>query len=264
MTGSFSNYAEEKILNHIFGGSLFPVPSLHCGYFLTDAGDTGPGSEPQGGGYARVPVPPSTWSGASNQSVQNTQDIIFPAATGNHGQVVGIGLFDSSVGGNFLSYFPATSGLLIQGGDSLKIMAGGLTHSFLPGGFSTYLKNGILNHLYRGIPLPIFPALYPGYMTSPPTDSIPGGEPIGGGYLRVAIANNMTNMSTVVDGEKSNSGIIAFPEVIATQGTIGFFGIWSAATAGQLLCYGGINPPINLVTGSQIVLYPGDISISID
>ena len=263
MPGSFSNYAEEKILNHIFGGNQFPVPSLHCGYFLTDAADTGSGSEPQGGGYARVPTPPSYWSSASDQVAQNVRDIIFPTATGNHGQVVGIGLFDSSAGGNFLSYFPAESGLLIQAGDSLKILAGGLNHQFLPGGFTNYLKNGILNHVYKAVPLPLFPTIYPGYMTSAPSDSAPGNEPTSGGYARVAIANNMTNMSVIVNGEKTNSAIIEFPEAIGNQGSASFFGIWSAASGGQLLCYGGINP-VNIATASQLIMLPGDISISLD
>lgn len=264
MPGSFSNYAENKILDHIFGGTSMSAGSLYLGYFITGCDDNGPGAEPSGGGYARMEVGPAYWQTSTAQLTTNIQDIIMPRATGNHGNIVGLGLFDSSVGGNFLAYFPAEDTTLIETRDSLVILNGGLIHQFNPGGFSNYLKNGILNHVYKAIPLPTFPTLYVGWMTSAPSDAAAGTEPSVGGYLRIATANNGVNYSSTSGGKKENATSVQFAIATAAQGTASHLGFWTAETGGQFLAYGALAPSKVIGANDQLILLAGDIEITLD
>lgn len=264
MPGSFSNYAENKLLDHLFGGNQMAVPSLYMGYFLTGCDDNGPGAEPNGNGYARVAVGPDFWQSSTAQLTTNIQDIVCPRSTGEQGNVVGIGLFDSSVGGNFLSYFPAEDAVLIQKRDSLVVLNGGLVHQFLPGGLTNYVKNGILNHIYKAIPLPVFPVVHAGYMTSAPSDAAAGAEPGSGGYLRVPMPNNGVSWAPTGGGVKENAVAIEWPVTTAAQGTATHLGFWTADTGGQFLAYGPLDPVRNMVLNSQLIINPGDIKITLD
>lgn len=266
MPGSFSNFAENKILDHLFGGTPFAVPTLHVGYFLTGCDDNGPGAEPSSGSYARVAVPPATWLSSTAQQTQNVADIVCPRSTDAQGDVVGIGLFDSSVGGNFLAYFPAEDGILIEKRDSLVILAGGLIHQFNPGGFTNYTKDLILNHVYKGIPLPNFPVLYAGYMTTAPSDALAGTEPSAGGHLRQPVANNGSSYAPTSGGVKLNSIKVEFPVVTAAGGlgNAGWFGWWTAATGGQFIAYGPMTPPQNMALNSQLIFLEGDLQHTLD
>lgn len=264
MPGSFTDYAETKLLDHFLGGMTTPAFTPYVGYFLTDAGETAPGSEPAGGGYQRTPAPPSYWLTATNQLTQTVQDIVCPRATGYHGTVVGTGIFDSAVGGNCWAYFPAIDTELIETRDSLVILAGGLVHQFLPGGFSNYLKNLILNYVYKGVPLPVFPTVWGAYFTSAPTDAVPGTEPGVGGYARIAVANNSANFAAVSGGIKENAVAVQFPISTAPQGTASHYGWFTAESGGQFLAYGALDPAQIIGINSQLILLPGDIKLTLD
>ena len=58
------------------------------------------------------------------------------------------------------------------------------------------------------------------------------GEVTGGAYARQsATFTNSGSNPTVA----ANSGIVQFPTATASWGTVGFFGVWSAVTAGSYL-----------------------------
>lgn len=264
MAGSFTDYAEAKIMDAILGGISLPQFTPYIGYFLTSPGETGPGSEPAGGGYNRVATASDMWLTSTIAQTQNTQDIVCPRATANQGTVVALGLFDSAVGGNCYVYYDATDTELIEIRDSLVILSGGLSHSFLAGGFSEYLKNLIFNHVYRGVPMPLFPTVYGGLNTTAPTDQVAGLEPAVGGYVRQPIANNATNFPATSGGIKQNSVPIEFPIATADIGTITHFSFYSAASGGQHLVYGTLNPSKAILTNDQLKFLPGDIKLLLD
>lgn len=263
MAGSFTNYAEAKILDAILGGISLPQFTPYLGYFLSSPSENGPGAEPSGGGYNRVPVN-GKWTSSVAGQTQNTEDIIFPRATENQGSVIALGLFDSAIGGHCYAYFLSADTELIEKRDSLIVLSGGLSHSFLGGGFSEYLKNLIFNHIYCGIPMPIFPTIWAGLNTSAPTDQVVGIEPTGGGYLRQAIANNASNFALTSGGLKQNSITIEFPVATAGWGTITHFSFYNAASGGQHLIYGSLNPSKSILINDQLKFLPGDIKISLD
>ena len=117
--GSFTNYWENKILDHIFGKVNYTPPTIFVGLSTANPLDDASGlAEPSGNGYARIQTTASDWSAASGGSLNNANDITFPQATGNWGIITHFALFDAATGGNMLAH-----GVLSQSRtvDSLEI-----------------------------------------------------------------------------------------------------------------------------------------------
>ena len=131
---SFSDYLEDKVLNHVFGGTAYTAPStLYVGVFTSAASDTGPGTEVSGNGYARQSAA-FTVSGTSPTTATSSAAIEFPEATGSWGTVTYAGVFDALTGGNMLAWAELTDPAdfvtplpkAISTGDILRISAGNL------------------------------------------------------------------------------------------------------------------------------------------
>jgi hypothetical protein len=74
--GGFSDYWENKILDHIFGKGNYTPPTIYVGLSTTDPTDDGSGlTEPSGNGYTRVQTFASDWNAASNSTLDNSSDI---------------------------------------------------------------------------------------------------------------------------------------------------------------------------------------------
>ena len=68
----FSDYLEDKVLNHVFGGTAYTAPStLYVGLYTAAPSDTGGGTEVSGGSYARKSMPDMTVSGTSPTQATN-------------------------------------------------------------------------------------------------------------------------------------------------------------------------------------------------
>ena len=92
--GGFSDYWENKILDHIFGKGSHTPPTIYVGLSTADPTDDGSGlAEPSGNGYARVQTSASNWNTASNGSLDNAGDITFAQATGSWGMITHFALF---------------------------------------------------------------------------------------------------------------------------------------------------------------------------
>jgi hypothetical protein len=247
MPGSFTDFYESRILDSLFGGIPINVmPFLYVGYMVGVATETGPGAEPNGGGYARIAVPnnSTTFPVTSTMLKQNGTEIIFNEASSNHGIVQSIGIFDSPAGGNLLAYMPLDNPISVGVKDAMKIPVGGLKHEFQPlGGLSKYVKNAILNHLYGAVPFNIIPMLYAGYCTSAPTDIVSGTEPTTGGYTRSAVANNTAMFPGTTTGSKINYLDINFPEATAAQGAATHIVFFDAPSGGNYLANSVLTPP---------------------
>jgi len=103
--GGFSNYWENRILDHIFGKGSYTHPTIFVGLSTADPTDTGSGlAEPSGSGYARVQTSASDWNAAVNGSLDNTGNITFAQATGNWGIIKHFALFDAAAAGNMLAH----------------------------------------------------------------------------------------------------------------------------------------------------------------
>jgi len=103
--GGFSDYWENKILDHVFGKGSYTPPTIYVALSTADPLDDASGlSEPSGNGYARKQTSASDWSPASGGSLNNAGDITFGAAAGSWGTITHFALFDAAAGGNMLAH----------------------------------------------------------------------------------------------------------------------------------------------------------------
>lgn len=125
--GSFSDYYENKIIDHMLRNQSFTPPStLYVALYTVAPSDSGGGTEVSGGSYARQTV---TFTAASAGATSNSADIAFPQATADWGTIVAIGILDASSAGNLLAWGTLTTNKTINNGDQFKILAGNLTLS---------------------------------------------------------------------------------------------------------------------------------------
>lgn len=116
---------------------------------------------------------------------------------------------------------------------------------------SDYLENKLIDQLFRGQTAPATSTLYVGLLTAAPSDAGGGTEVSGGAYARVAVASSLANWagtqsagsstaSSGTGGQTSNNTAITFPTPTAGWNTVTHFGIYDAATGGNLLFWGAL------------------------
>lgn len=125
--GSFSNYWENKLLDHIFGKGDLTPPVIYLGLLTAEPGEDGTGlAEPSGNAYERVQTSASDWNISTGGSLDNIVDIVFPMVTGSWGKVTHFALFDSATDGNMLAYGTLSPAKVIGSGVIAKFAAGDL------------------------------------------------------------------------------------------------------------------------------------------
>lgn len=131
---SFSDYLEDKILEHVFGGNAYTAPAtLYVGLQTSASSDSAAGTEVSGGSYARQTAA-FTVSGTNPTEAATTAAIEFPVATANWGTVTYAAVYDAATGGNMLAYAQLTDPAdfvtalpkTIESGDVFRISAGNL------------------------------------------------------------------------------------------------------------------------------------------
>jgi hypothetical protein len=130
---SFTDFLENKVLGHVFGGAAYTAPAtLYVALFSAAPGETGGGTELTSGtaaGYARKAITPSTQmavSGTNPTQVANSVDLDFIAATADWPAVTHAAIFDASTAGNMLDQGPLTVARSILSGDVFRFPAGSL------------------------------------------------------------------------------------------------------------------------------------------
>ena len=122
----FSDYLEDKVLDHVFGGNAYTAPStLYVALYTVAPTDTGGGTEVSGGAYVRQSGA-FTVSGTNPTTASNTSAIEYPTATADYGTVVAVGIFDASSSGNLLAYANLTSSKVVSSGDVFRFNTGDL------------------------------------------------------------------------------------------------------------------------------------------
>ena len=122
----FSDYLEDKVLEHVFGGNAYTAPStLYVALYTSAPSDTGGGTEVSGGGYVRKTATFNV-SGTNPTTASNAAAIEYPTATANYGTVTSVGIFDASSSGNLLAYANLTTSKVVSTGDVFRFNAGDL------------------------------------------------------------------------------------------------------------------------------------------
>jgi len=125
--GSFSNYWENEILDHLFGKGAYTPPTIYVALSAADPGESGSGiSEPSGNGYARVATSSSDWNAATGGLLDNATDIEFDTATGDWGTITHFALFDAETAGNMLAYGTLGQAKTVNNADTVQFAAGDL------------------------------------------------------------------------------------------------------------------------------------------
>lgn len=132
---ALSDYMENILVDVLFRGQVLTLPaSLYVGLFQSAGSDVAPGTEVNGGGYARVAVPRTlaAWAGTqaagstalssgSGGQTSNNTDILFPLPTAAWGTVTHFGIFDAASGGNMLIHGPLSASKIINAGDNAPL-----------------------------------------------------------------------------------------------------------------------------------------------
>jgi len=122
----FSDYLEDKVLDHVFGGTAYTAPTtLYVALYTVAPTDTGGGTEVSGGAYARQTAA-FTVSGTNPTTASNSAAVEYPTATANYGTVVAVGVFDASSGGNLLAYANLDTSKVVSTGDVFRFNTGDL------------------------------------------------------------------------------------------------------------------------------------------
>jgi hypothetical protein len=140
---------------------------------------------------------------------------------------------------------------------------------------TNYLENKLIDHLFRGTAYTAPTGLYFGLFTAAPGEAGGGTEVTGGAYARVNLAPSAANWrdtaggnaatSSGTTGTTSNAAVVTFPQATASWGTVTHWGIFDAATAGNLLFYGALTTPRTPGTGTDPFSYPVDaVSLQLD
>lgn len=110
----FSDYLENKILDHVFRNTSYTPPAaVYLGLYTSAPSDAGGGTEVSGAGYARQAI---TFGAASGGAISNTAAVQFTASGGSYGTVTHVGIFDASSAGNMLAWKSITPIVMGSGG----------------------------------------------------------------------------------------------------------------------------------------------------
>lgn len=126
--GSFADFWEDEIMDHIFNKGAYTAPTIYVGLSTVDPADDASGlAEPSGNGYARVSTAAGDWNLSSGGLIDNLNAVDFPTATGaGWGTCTHFALFDASSGGNMLAHGTLGASKTIDAGDTPSFAAGDL------------------------------------------------------------------------------------------------------------------------------------------
>lgn len=128
---------------------------------------------------------------------------------------------------------------------------------------SDYLENKLVDHIFRAQSFSAPATLYVALFTSAPSDSGGGTEVSGGNYARASVTSSLANWagtqsagsttaSSGTGGQTSNNGAITFNAPSgANWGTVTHFGIFDAASSGNLLFHGALTAPKTINNGDS-------------
>jgi hypothetical protein len=258
-----TTFFETKILNTFNNITAVGEGPLFVGLFLSNPRDSGTeGIEVGYAGYMRMPVTFSVpFEINSNIGIRNENDLLWPPAPSDIGQVRYIGVLDSPVAGagNMLLYGELTLPLDIRQSQQPSIYAGDITY-FLLGCFSKHFQTRIFN-VIRGQNLSGFTphlALFDG----DPEES--GVELAGLAYSRPEMAFSPPSKQPSGHSEIQSSGLVRFASPMGIWGMWAFDGLMDSALSGNLVTKAQ-NPTAELIRKNYVPqVNPGDYRVALN
>jgi hypothetical protein len=131
---------------------------------------------------------------------------------------------------------------------------------------TNYTENQIINHVFRTGSFVKPTGLWVGLILSA-TDLEAGlvTEVSAAGYARIARAPLDANWNaSVTTGTTANTASLQFPAATADWGTVTHFGIWDAATGGNLLIYAPLTAARTITNGTTPSFGAGALTFQVD
>jgi hypothetical protein len=126
--------------------------------------------------------------------------------------------------------------------------------------FSDYLENKVLNHVFTNTAYTPATNLYVALFTSQPNDALTvGSEVTGNNYSRQPVS-----FTTSVSGTTSNTANVTFSASGGNWGTVGWFAVFDASSAGNMLAHGALTSSKVVNDGDTLQFATGDIDITLD
>lgn len=124
-----------------------------------------------------------------------------------------------------------------------------------------YLENKLLDHQV-GKTAYTMPTVHVALFTAAPSDAGGGTEVSGGAYARVATTGATWNAASA--GSTSNAAAVTFPAATAAWGTVTHWGIFDAATAGNLLRWAAVTTSKTVASGDTASFAAGALVLTED
>lgn len=267
-TGCLTNAAEQLILDHVFNSTSWTLPTCYLGLLIATPTDAGGTEVTTAGtnGYARQAVGTggsSIFNAASSGSTSTNANVTWGPSTGGPWSTVAYwGLFDASTAGNLLAYGDITDGS-VGTDDSYRITSGNLTLSWNAATkWTNTFKNLVLDHI-TGRTSFASPTVYLGLYEGDPLGAGVETETAGSnGYSRQALAAALGSAS---GGSITNSSAaITFGPASANWGTIDYFSIHSASTAGTLYAGAALSASKTVNSGDSLEFATSQLTLTLD
>lgn len=122
-----------------------------------------------------------------------------------------------------------------------------------------FLEDSMLNHILRNTPYTPAATIYVGLFTATPGEASGGTEVTGNNYARKAVTFGAPSAGTI-----ANNADVVFDQASGAWGTISYFALFDAITAGNMLYYGALTSSKTINSGDQLKFASGGITITED
>lgn len=122
---------------------------------------------------------------------------------------------------------------------------------------SDYLENKILDHVLGTTAYTAPSTVYIGLATASFADDNSGTELTGNNYSRVS-----ASFDAAASGTTDNSAAIEFAAATGSWGSVSHFGIFDAASSGNLLIHGAFTSAKTIASGDVLKIATGDLDIT--
>ena len=129
----------------------------------------------------------------------------------------------------------------------------------MPGFFTDYLNDKMLDLVFGSAAFPIPPTLYVGLSGSSANRCGRYHEPSGSGYARVAMINDLISFKESVNGIKVNAKEVIFPTPNGDWGWMRSVFIADSASGGNVLAMSDLKEPRSFHAGDEAVRIPKDV-----
>jgi hypothetical protein len=265
--GSLSDYAENKLLDHIFGKTAYtPVATIYLGLSTTDPGDTSPGGEPSGSNYARIAI---AFNAGASRKIENTSILTFNQASGPWGTIGYWFLCDHATnvtwGSNvqMLAAGSFTTPKAVVSGNTPSIAANEVDVEFSALEISNYLALKVLDFMFRNQAF-TQPSVFAALATADLSDTTTGStitEVSGSAYTRKR--HQAAGWADSTSGATKNMTDLTFPTPSGSWGLVTAAALVDASTAGNILFYENTLTDQTPTTGDTVKFPAGDFDVSL-